>query len=193
MNNRPNSLMDAARRDLRRKKLVFAKVLLVFRNMVDLFGRGGRVIEAQLDPLIDEFLCEFEANDPLAEAQDLGVVGQDAALDAIGVVGGDSANALDFVGGDGDAQASAADQESAIGLEMAEARVVVSGRIMRSKVDGSMRRRGEHGLLKVTRKEQNRQGRRRQQRQAGRQAGKGGRWHTSPFLIFLAASTARCG
>lgn len=95
--------------------------------MVDLFGRGGRFIEAQLDPLVDEFLCEFEANDPLAEAQDLGIVGQDAAFDAIRVVGGDGANSLDFVGGDGDTQTGAADQKSAIGLEWRRHKWLVSG------------------------------------------------------------------
>jgi hypothetical protein len=46
----------------------------------------------------------------------LGVVREHAALDAVWVVGRHGADAFDFVRGDGDAQARAADQEGAVGL-----------------------------------------------------------------------------
>lgn len=45
----------------------------------------------------------------MPETEDLCVVGEHGALDGVGVMGCDGADAGDFVGGDGDAEASAAD------------------------------------------------------------------------------------
>ena len=71
--------------------------------MCDLLRRRAVLIEPELDPLVDKFLREFETDDALAETEDLGVVREHAALDAVWIVGGDSADAFDFVRGDGDA------------------------------------------------------------------------------------------
>src|SRR5699024_7085583 len=59
---------------------------------------------------------QFQADDALPEAQDLGVVAEYAALDGITVVRGGGANAGDLVGCYGDTQTGAADQQRAVGL-----------------------------------------------------------------------------
>lgn len=99
-----------------------AKLLLVLADVGDLLCGGGGLVEAQLNPLVDELLGQLEADDALAEAQHLRIVGQHAALHAVRVVRGHRPDALDFVGGDGDAQPRAADQEGAVGLYTCDSR-----------------------------------------------------------------------
>ncbi len=71
--------------------------------MCDLLRRRAVLVEPELNPLIHKFLREFETDDALAETEDLGVVREHAALDAVWVVGCHGADAFDFVRGDGDA------------------------------------------------------------------------------------------
>lgn len=85
-------------------------------DLVHLLGACAAGVELVAQPLAGQLPRQLDANDALAHAQHLRVVALDGALDGEGVVGGDGADALDLVGGDGDAQARAADHESAVRL-----------------------------------------------------------------------------
>lgn len=92
------------------------QLLLVVADGLDLGGGGALGVEAVGEPVEGELLGELNANDALAEAEDLSVVAEDGALDGEGVVGGHGANAGNLVGGDGNSEASAADEQAAVRL-----------------------------------------------------------------------------
>lgn len=73
------------------------ELLLVLGDMGDLLSGGGLVVEAQLDPLVDELLGQLEPDDALPEAQHLRVVRQHTALHAVRVVRRHCPDPLDLV------------------------------------------------------------------------------------------------
>lgn len=93
---------------------------LIVGDSLDLRSGGALGIEAVGNPLGGELLREFDANDTLAHAEHLGVVAEDRALDGERVVGGHGPDAGHLVGGNGDAEASAADEEAAVSLAVAD-------------------------------------------------------------------------
>lgn len=105
---------------MKNTKLNFSshRLILELVNLIHLLGTRTVGIEFVAQPLASQTTRQLEANDTLAHAEDLGIVAEDAALDAEAIMRGDGTNALDFVGRDGNAEASAADQESAVGLAL---------------------------------------------------------------------------
>lgn len=91
-------------------------LLLKLGNSINLLRARTALIKDIPQPLLGQPPGQLDSDDPLAHAQDLGVVAQHGPLDAEAVVRGDGADALDLVGGDGDAQPRAADNEGAVGL-----------------------------------------------------------------------------
>jgi hypothetical protein len=87
---------------------------LIHTNNLHLLATLTPSIESISHPLPDQSSRKLDADDALPETQDLGVVGEHGALDAEAVVGGDGADAGDFVGGDSDAEAGAADENGAV-------------------------------------------------------------------------------
>src|SRR6187200_278392 len=66
----------------------------------DLRRRRGRRVEPVSEPLPDQAPGQFDTDDPLAEAQHLGVVGQDRPFDGEAVVRGDRPDPGHLVGAD---------------------------------------------------------------------------------------------
>ena len=64
-------------------------------------AEAGGGVELVAEPFPGEAAGELDADDALPEAQHLGVVGQDRALDGEAVMGGDSPDAGHLVGADG--------------------------------------------------------------------------------------------
>jgi len=89
---------------------------LVVADSLDLGGRAALGVKAVLEPVNGELLGELDADDTLAEAEDLGVVAKDGALDGEGVVGCNGTDAGNLVGGDCDSETGAADEEAAVSL-----------------------------------------------------------------------------
>src|SRR5690606_34886264 len=78
-------------------------------------GRRPRV-EAVTQPLRHQQLRQLKPDDPLTEGEHLSVVGQHSPGYRVAVVSGDRPDALDLVGGDGDAQACPADEQGPVGF-----------------------------------------------------------------------------
>src|SRR5699024_7262138 len=74
------------------------------------------VVELVVAPLAGQTPGQLQADDALAETQNLGVVAENAAFDGIAVVRGDGADAGHLVGRYGNAEASAANQYGPVGL-----------------------------------------------------------------------------
>ena len=73
--------------------------LLFITFYISYFGRTrARLVKSQIYPLVYQFLCKFQPNDTLAEAEDLGIVAEDSALDGERIMSGDGPDAGDFVG-----------------------------------------------------------------------------------------------
>ena len=92
----------------------------------------------------DEFAGKFDADDAGAEAEDVHVVVLDGLMGGVGVVTEAGADAVDFVGGDGGADAGAADKDAAVGFAAldgvadfaGEVRIIVGlGAIVGAEVD----------------------------------------------------------
>lgn len=64
-----------------------SRLLLVVQQHFDLFSAGARLVKLVAEPLGDELSGDLEADDPLAETKDLGVVGFDQSLDGERVAG----------------------------------------------------------------------------------------------------------
>jgi len=77
-------------------------------------------------PLAHQPPGQFDSDDPLPEAQYLGVVGEHGAFDGEAVVCGDRTYSRHLVGADGDAESGAADQECTIGLPPATMRAAAT-------------------------------------------------------------------
>ena len=104
--------------------------LLIWRQIED--AHGGEVllevseavrdslIEALEEPALIKVLSQLDADDPLAEAQHLRVVGQHRAFDREAVVGGDCADTGHLVCADGHAEAGAADQQCPVGASVGD-------------------------------------------------------------------------
>lgn len=96
------------------------KLGLVIRDGLDL-GRGRALrIEAISHPLASELLGELDADNPLAETEDLGVVAEDGAFDRERVVGGHGTDPGNLVGGNGHAETGSADEETTVGFAFAD-------------------------------------------------------------------------
>lgn len=91
-------------------------LLLVGTNALDLGVGGARSVKDVAQPLLGQVPGKLNADDPLAEAEDLAVVGQDGALDGEGVVAGRGSDALDLVGCNGNTQTGTADEQSSVGF-----------------------------------------------------------------------------
>ena len=102
----------------RRALLGLSELGLVVADALDLGRAGAARVEAVREPVGGELLGQLDADDALAEAEHLGVVGQDGALDGERVVGRHGADARHLVGGDGDAQAGAADEKGPVSLAL---------------------------------------------------------------------------
>src|SRR5674476_1262158 len=89
---------------------------LILGDRADLLGAVAGRIEGVAKPLPREPAGELDADDALAHAEDLGVVGKDRALDRERVVGSHRTDSLYLVGADGNAEPRAADQDRAVGL-----------------------------------------------------------------------------
>ena len=88
---------------LRALDLRFADGVLSFvgANQVDLLRGGRSLVEAVGQPFADQATGKLDANHPLAEAEHLGVVGQDGPLHRVRVVSGDRTDPRHFVRRDG--------------------------------------------------------------------------------------------
>lgn len=95
-----------------------SQALLQLANLIHLLGAGARLVELVAEPVTGQLPCKLNTNDSLAKAEHLRVVALDAPLDAKGIVRRHRPDALDLVGGDGDAQAGAADEEGPVGLAL---------------------------------------------------------------------------
>lgn len=93
---------------------------LVVTDGLDLGGRAALGIKAVGEPFGGQLFGQLNPDDALAEAQHLGVVAQDGALNGEGIVGSDGADARHLVGGDGDPEASATDEEAAVSLPLGD-------------------------------------------------------------------------
>ena len=129
-----------------------SELSLVVADGLDLGSGTALGVEAVLEPVDSQLLGELDADDALAHAEDLGVVGQDGALDGEGVVGCHGADAGNLVGGDGDAQAGSADEEAAVSLALLDelgaldGGVGVGGLVVGS-VDADVGDGGDAGVL----------------------------------------------
>lgn len=100
---------------------IFASLLtLQSSNLVYLLGTAALGVKLVAEPLASQAAGQLDADHALAHAQHLGVVALDAALDAEAVVGRHGADALDLVGGNGDTETSAADEQRAVGLALGD-------------------------------------------------------------------------
>src|SRR4029453_8140895 len=84
-------------------------------DLVDLGGRGA-ALELRGQPVVEDLLGRLGGDHPRAHGQHLGVVGLAGPFGRVGVVGGGRPDPWDLVGGDGHAQAGAADQQGAVVL-----------------------------------------------------------------------------
>ena len=66
--------------------------------------------------VIDEFMSEGGSDDARAEDEDVHIVMLDALVGRVRIVGESGADAGDFVGGNGGADAAAADEDAALGF-----------------------------------------------------------------------------
>lgn len=89
-------------------------------NLINLLSTAALRIKLVTEPLGSQSTGKLKANNALTHAKNLGVVALDTTLDAEAVVGGHGTDALDLVGGDGDAQTSAADEQSTVGLALCD-------------------------------------------------------------------------
>lgn len=96
------------------------KLSLIVTDSLDLSSRGTLRIEAVGNPFGSQLLSQLNTNDPLTEAEDLGVVAQDGPLDGERVVGSDGTDSRHLVGRDGDAQTGTADEETTVRLALAD-------------------------------------------------------------------------
>ncbi len=87
-------------------------------------GTGG--VELVSEPLLCQLPCQLETDNALTHAQDLGVVAQDGTLDRVRVVSSDSPDAIDLVGGDGDTETGAADEEGTVDLTASNLRAALT-------------------------------------------------------------------
>ena len=67
------------------------------------------LVESQIYPLLYQLLCKLQPDDPLAEAEDLGIVAEDGTLDRERIVSGDGSNASHFICSNSYAETCAAD------------------------------------------------------------------------------------
>lgn len=120
-----------------------SKFPLVVGDGLNLGGRGALRVEAVGEPFVGELLGQLDADDALAEAEDLRVVAEDGALHGEGVVSGHGADAGDLIGGNGDTETGAADEETAICLAFldefgaGDGRVRIGG-LVRGGVDANV-------------------------------------------------------
>src|SRR5215218_1943331 len=84
-------------------------------DLVDVAGRGA-AFELRGQPVVEDLLGRLGGDHPGPHGQDLGVAGLAGPFGRVGVVGGDGPDPGDLVGGDGHAQAGAADQQGAVVL-----------------------------------------------------------------------------
>lgn len=138
--------LDHGDNDIFSSTLLLGELLpLVVADALDLGGRGGAWVKDESEPLLCQLSGELDSDDSLAEAEDLGVVGEDGALDGEAVKstegewdksvtreeghdtkkqrgkhsrvhGGDGSDALDLVGGNGDTDTGTADKETSVCL-----------------------------------------------------------------------------
>ncbi|EAL93398.1 uncharacterized protein AFUA_2G11030 [Aspergillus fumigatus Af293] len=106
-----------------------SKFPLVVGDGLDLGGRGALGVEAIGEPFVGELLGQLNADDTLAEAEDLRVVAEDGTFHGERVMSGHSADAGDLIGGDGDTQTGAADEETAVSLALLDEFGAGDGRV----------------------------------------------------------------
>ena len=102
---------------------------LVIGDGLDLGGGGALGVKAVGHPFVGELLRKLDADDTLAHAEDLSIVGEDRALHGEGVVGRDGADAGNLVGGDGHTQSGTADEESTVSLALGDELRTGDGRV----------------------------------------------------------------
>lgn len=117
---------------------LLSELLLVVLDGLHLRGRGTVGIELVGHPLVGEALGQLKADNALAEAENLGIVAEDGALNGEGVVGSHSTDAAHLVGGNGDSQTGAADEESTVSLAIPDKFGTLNGRV---RVGGLVRGR----------------------------------------------------
>lgn len=125
---------------------------LVVGDSLDLSGGGARGIEAVVEPVESELLCELNTDDALAHAENLSIVAQDGALDGEGIVGSDGANTGHLVGSDSDTKTSTADEETTVSLASLDLLGTLDGGVrvgglVGGGVDTNVRNRGDEGAL----------------------------------------------
>lgn len=106
-----------------------AELNLIVGDSLDLGSRGRLGVEAVVEPVGSELLGQFDTDDTLTHAQDLGVVAQDGAFNGEGIVGSDSSDAGHLVGSDGNTQTSAADEEATVSLAIHDELGAFDGRM----------------------------------------------------------------
>ena len=89
---------------------------LIVADGLHLGGRGTLGIETVCQPVGGKLLGQLDPDNALPETQHLSVVAQNRPLHGERVVRGDSPDARHLVGRDGDTQARAANEETAVGL-----------------------------------------------------------------------------
>lgn len=99
-------------------KRLSIKGLLIIRNSLHLGSRTTLWIKSIVQPIQSQLLGQLNTNNPLPKTQDLGIVTQDSALNGKGVVGSHGANAGHFVGGNGDAESRATDEEPTVSFAL---------------------------------------------------------------------------
>lgn len=102
---------------------------LVVGDSLDLGSRGTLGVEAVVEPVTGELLGELNTDDTLTHAQDLGVVAQDGALNGERVVSSDGTDAGHLVGGDGNTQTGAADEQTTVSLALLDELGTLDGRV----------------------------------------------------------------
>lgn len=80
-------------------------LILILPNDSHFLGTGRASVELVPEPVAGELSRQLETDHARSKAEHLGIVGEDGTLDGEGVVGCHGADAGDFVGGDGDAEA----------------------------------------------------------------------------------------
>lgn len=131
---------------------LLSELLLVVLDGLDLRGRGAVGVELVGHPLVGEALGQLKADNALAEAENLGVIAEDGALNGERVVGSHSTDTAHFVGGNGNSQARAADEETTVSLAISDEFGTLDGRVrvgglVRGRVDTNVEDLADIGVL----------------------------------------------